>query len=319
MKLILSLEFAAALESQLPREIEVVQVDREGNFTGDPKDAEIYFSASLLKSEVLDQVLNAAPAIRWQHTPSAGVNHLLTPTSLARDLILTNGAGVHTVPIAEFVLAFMLDRVKQLGKFHQLQAEHNWDHQWRQGVFLQELLGATILIIGAGGIGVEIAQRATAFGMRVWGSRRHPAPHPNFEKIVGTTEWYNLLPEADFVVLALPLTPETKHIINADVLRSMRRSAYLINIARGALVDEAALLSALTQGWIAGAGLDALVTEPLPADSPLWSVPNLFITPHTSWSSPHTKQRTLDLFLDNLSRYRNGQTLRNIVDRKLGY
>lgn len=319
MKLILSIEFAAALESQLPREIEVVHVDREGNFTGDPKDAEIYFSASLLKSEVLDHVLNAAPAIRWQHTPSAGVNHLLTPTSLARDLILTNGAGVHAVPIAEFVLAFMLDYAKHLGKFHQLQAEHNWDHRWRQGVFLQELLGATVLIIGAGSIGEEIAQRASAFGMRVWGSRRHPAPHPNFEKIVGATEWYDLLPEADFVVLALPLTPETKHIINADVFRSMRRSAYLINIARGALVDEAALLTALTQGWIAGAGLDAFVTEPLPADSPLWSVPNLFITPHTSWSSPHTKQRTLDLFLDNLSRYRNGQTLQNIVDRKLGY
>jgi phosphoglycerate dehydrogenase-like enzyme len=319
MKAIISIEFAPALEPRLPADVQIVRVDREGRFDGDASDADVYLSAGLLKSAVLDRVLHAAPAVRWQHTPSAGVNHLLTPTSLSRDLILTNGAGVHAIPIAEFVLAFMLNHVKHLQKLHAFQAEHRWEYRWKDGIFLQELSEATVLIIGAGGIGQAIAQRASAFGMRVWGSRRHPEPHPYFEKVVGATNWYDLLPEADFVVLALPLTPDTKHIINAEVLQAMRRSAYLINIARGALVDEAALFTALTQGWIAGAGLDAFVTEPLPADSPLWSVPNLFVTPHTSWSSPHTQMRTLDLFLDNLHRYRTGQPLRNLVDRHAGY
>lgn len=315
MKLILSIEFATVLEARLPADVQVVWVDREGNLDGDASDAEVYLSAGLLKSAVLDKILNAAPAVRWQHTPSAGVNHLLTPTALARDIILTNSAGVHGVPIAEFVLALMLDRVKHLGKLHQFQTEHHWE--WNLG--LQELLGATVLIIGAGGIGQEIAKRASAFGMRVWGSRKHPEPLPNFDRIVGAKEWQSLLPEADFVVLALPLTPETKSIIDAEVLRAMRPSAYLINIARGALVDEAALLTALTEGWIAGAGIDAFVTEPLPPDHPLWSVPNLFVTPHISWNSPYTRTRTANLFLDNLHRYRTGQPLQNVVDRHAGY
>lgn len=315
MKLILSIEFAAVLEARLPADVQVVWVDREGNLDGDASDAEVYLSAGLLKSAVLDKILNAAPAVRWQHTPSAEVNHLLTPTALARDMILTNGAGVHGVPIAEFVLALMLDRVKHLGKLHQFQTEHHWE--WNLG--LQELLGATVLILGAGGIGQEIAKRASAFGMRVWGSRKHPEPLPNFDRIVGAKEWQSLLPEADFVVLALPLTPETKGIIDAEVLRAMRPSAYLINIARGALVDEAALLTALTEGWIAGAGIDAFVIEPLPPDHPLWSVPNLFVTPHISWNSPHTRTRTADLFLDNLHRYRTGLPLQNVVDRHAGY
>lgn len=299
----------------MPDDVEVVWVDREGNLDQDASDAEVYFSAGLLKPAILDKILNAAPAIRWQHTPSAGVNHLLTPTALSRDIILTNSAGVHGVPIAEFVLAFMLNHVKHLRKFHQFQAQHQWE--WNVG--LQELLDATVLIIGAGGIGQEIAKRSNAFGMRVWGSRKHPEPLPYFDQIVGATEWQSLLPEADFVVLAIPLTSETKGIINAEALRAMRPSAYLINIARGALVDETALLTALTEGWIAGAGIDAFVTEPLPADHPFWSVPNLFVTPHTSWNSPHTRTRTVDLFLDNLHRYRTGQPLRNVVDRTAGY
>lgn len=319
MKAIISIEFAEAVEARLPADIEIVRVDKDGNFDGDASDAEVYFSAGLLKSAVFDRILTAAPAVRWQHTPSAGVNHLLTPTSLSRDLILTNSAGTHAIPIAEFVIALMLDHAKHLGKLHQLQTEHSWDHRWKDGIFLQELFGATVLIIGAGGIGQAIAQRASAFGMRVWGSRRHPEPLPHFEKIVGANEWDDLLPAADFVVLAIPLTPATKGIINTKVLQSMKSSAYLINIARGALVDEAALITALTEGWIAGAGIDAFINEPLPADSPLWSVPNLFVTPHTSWSSPQTHSRTVDLFLENLHRYRTGQPLRNVVDRHAGY
>jgi phosphoglycerate dehydrogenase-like enzyme len=193
MKVIISTEFAQAFESRSPADIQIVRVDREGNFDGDVSSAEVYLSAGLLKSAVLDRVLNAAPALRWQHTPSAGVNHLLTPTALSRDMILTNGAGVHAIPISEFVLALMLDHVKHLRKLHQLQAERQWDYRWKDSIFLQELSEATVLILGAGGIGQAIAQRANGFGMRVWGSRRNPKPLPHFEKIVGASEWYNLL------------------------------------------------------------------------------------------------------------------------------
>lgn len=260
-------------------------------------------------------MLAAAPALLWQHTPSAGVNHILTSSFLEQDIILTNGAGVHAIPIAEFVLAFMLYHAKHLRRLQGLQAEHHWN----TGLELQELMDATILIIGAGGIGQEIAKRATAFGMRVWGSRRSPQPLAGFERVVGTQEWRSLLPEADYVVIATPLTPETKGMVDAAALRSMCASAYLINIARGAVVEEAALLTALSQGWIAGAGIDTFDTEPLPPDSPFWSLPNVFVTPHCSAVSPQVQQRSVELFLDNLQRYQTGMPLRNVVDRKAGY
>lgn len=315
MKLILPTEIAATIEPHLRPDAEVVRVDHNGNLDGDASNAEIFLNWFFLKRAVLDKVLAAAPNIRWQHTPSAGTNHLLTPLALSRDMILTSGAGVHAIPVAEFVLAFMLNHAKLLRKFHEFQAQRDW----QQGIALQELAGATVLIIGAGGIGQAIAQRASAFGMRVWGSRQRPKQLPNFERIVGATEWRSLLPEADYVVIATPLTPETKGMIDVTELQSMHSSAYLINIARGAIVDEAALLTALTEGWIAGAGIDTFATEPLPPDSPFWTLPNIFITSHSSGSSPRSIERSVDLFLDNLNRYQADLPLRNVVNRSAGY
>lgn len=315
MKLILPVEIAVTIEPHLPPNAEVVCVESDGSLNGDASDAEIYLNWFYLKSAILDQVLTAAPNIRWQHTPSAGVNHLLTPLALSRDLTLTNGAGVHGTPVAEFVLAFMLNHAKRLRKFHEFQVEHNWHGD----MALQELAGATVLIIGAGSIGQAIARRASAFGMRVWGSRQRAQPLPNFERIVTATEWRSLLPEANYVVIATPLTPETKGMIDLTALQSMHPSAYLINIARGAIVDEAALLTALTEGWIAGAGIDTFATEPLPPESPFWTLPNIFITSHNSGSSPRSIERSVNLFLDNLNRYQAGLPLRNVVDRRSGY
>ncbi|WP_414568743.1 D-2-hydroxyacid dehydrogenase [Nostoc sp. CCY 9925] len=315
MKLILPDHLIAEIKPQLPSDVEFVQVDSEGNLNGDASDAEVYVNGFYLKSSTLDKVLAAAPKLRWQQTPSAGVNHILTPNFLQRDIILTNGAGVHAIPISEFVLAFMLYHAKNLRKLQTLQDEHTWV----RGVFLEELADATLLIIGTGNIGQAIASRAKAFGVRVWGSRRHPEPLPNFDKIVGADEWRLLLPAADYVVIATPLTPETKGLIDEAALQSMRPSAYLINIARGAIVDETALLTALREGWIAGAGLDTVAIEPLPPESPLWSLPNAFITPHCSALSPRLRERIAELFIDNLKRYQTGQPLRNVVDKKAGY
>ncbi|AFZ23369.1 phosphoglycerate dehydrogenase-like oxidoreductase [Cylindrospermum stagnale PCC 7417] len=315
MKLILPIESAAEIEPHLASDTKVVLVDSDGNLDNDASDAEVYLSWFLLKSTTLHQVLAAAPALRWHHAPNAGVNHILTPTYLERDLTLTNGAGVHAIPVAEFVLAYILNHAKYLPELHALQAEHHW----KRGLAIQELTDATLLIIGAGAIGQEIAVRAKAFGMRVFGSRRHPQELPNFDKVVGADEWRSLLPFADYIVVATPLTPETQGLIDEAALRSLPNHAYLINIARGAVVDEPALVRALTEGWIAGAALDTVIGEPLASESPLWSVPNVLITPHCSGHSPKVKQRSVALFLDNLTRYQTGQPLRNIVDKQAGY
>lgn len=315
MKIILPIESAAQIEPHLSSDTKVVLVDSDGNLDNDASDAEVYLSWFFLKSTTLHQVLASAPALRWHHAPNAGVNHILTPAYLERDLILTNGAGVHGIPIAEFVLAYILSHAKYLPELHAFQAER----QWKRGLAIQELTDATLLIIGAGGIGQEIAARAKAFGMRIFGSRRHPQELPNFDKVVGANEWRKLLPEADYVVVATPLTPETEGLIDEAALRELSPHAYLINIARGAVVDEPALVKALTEGWIAGAALDTVIGEPLTPESPLWTVPNLFITPHCSGHSPKVKQRSVALFLDNLTRYQAGKPLRNVVDKQAGY
>ncbi|MBE9210305.1 D-2-hydroxyacid dehydrogenase [Nostoc sp. LEGE 06077] len=315
MKVILPIEIADEIEPYLPADTKVVLVDSEGNLDHDATDAEVYLSWFFLKSPILHRVLAAAPALGWHHAPNAGVNHILTPTYLERDLILTNGAGVHAIPIAEFVLTYILSHAKNLAELQALQAER----QWKRGFPIQELTDATLLIIGAGGIGQAIANRAKAFGMKIIGTRRHPQELANFDKVVGANEWRSHLGEADYVVVATPLTAETQNLIDEEVLRSLPPHAYLINIARGAVVDEPALIKALTEGWIAGAALDTVVTEPLPSDSPLWSVPNIFITPHCSGHSPKVKQRSIELFLDNFHRYQTGQPLRNVVDKQAGY
>lgn len=321
MKLILPEQIANNIQaeiagSQFSQDFQLVRSDDLGNIDGDATDAEVFLNWFYLKKPTLHRILEVAPNLRWQHTPSAGVNHILTPEFLQRDIILTNGAGVHAIPIAEFVLAFILNHAKKLPKLQAFQANRYWK---KEEFDLPELMDSTLLIVGAGGIGQAIAQRANAFGMRVWGSRRHPEPLPHFEKIVSATEWRSLLPGADYVVIATPLTSETKGMVDADAFRAMRSTAYLINIARGAIVDETALAIALQEGWIAGAGLDTVCTEPLPPDSPLWTLPNAFITPHCSGFSPKAVERSITLFLDNLQRYCNGQSLRNVVNQSIGY
>lgn len=319
MKLLLPKEFAPILEPKLSSDpdIEIAWVDTHGNFEGDPSDAEVYFNWFYLKPDTLRKVLAASPQLRWHQAPSAGVNHILIPEYLERDIILTNGAGTFSIPIAEFVLTYILYHAKSVQKLLNLQTNRTWQKSIELPI--QELSDATLLIIGAGQIGQEIAKRASAFGMRVWGSRRKPAPLANFEKVVGANEWRSLISSADYVVLATPLTSETKHLIDESALRSMNSNAYLINISRGAVVDEAALIKALKEGWIAGAGLDTFETEPLSPDSPLWSLPSVFITPHCSGYSPRIPERMIALFLDNLNRYRTGQPLRNVVDKLAGY
>jgi phosphoglycerate dehydrogenase-like enzyme len=316
MKLILPIEVADEIKAHLPADIKFVRSDVDGNIDGDATDAEVYFSwLYYIKPTTLQKVLESAPKLRWHQATNAGVNNILTPQYLEREIILTNGAGLHAIPIAEFVIAYILSYAKNFRKLYELQDQKSW----HRGLKNEELQDKTLLIIGAGGIGQEIANRAKGLGLKIYGSRRNPQPLPNFDQVVGANEWKALLGEAHYIVIATPLTKETKGLIDAEVFNLLRPDAYLINIARGAIVDEPALIEALQTGKIAGAALDTVFTEPLPPESPLWEQPNLFLTPHFSGHSPRTRERAIALFLDNFTRYYNGQPLRNVVDKIAGY
>ena len=319
MKLIIPTSIADKVEPQL-REIapsaEVVHVDQEGVGDGDLGDAEVLLRW-WMPPTTLRRIVAAAPRLRWLHTPSAGVDGLLIPEVLDHKIVLTNSAGAHAIPIAEFVLLGMLGHAKRLSELTALTPEK----AWAQGRTLQlgELYEKTLVILGLGHIGQEIARRAAAFGMRVLGSRRRPAPIAGVERVVGEDAWRALLPEADYLVLATPLTSATKGMLDAAALAQLRPSAYVVNIARGEIIDTDALIAVLEQGRLAGAALDVLPEEPLPPEHPLWRTPNVWITPHISSSSPRTSERAIAIFLENVRRDMAGQPFINMVDLQAGY
>jgi phosphoglycerate dehydrogenase-like enzyme len=318
MKIIIPQSIAPELEPRIPAIVPgavVIQVHDDGTPLGDVSDAEV-FIRWWTGLESFKRVLTAAPRLRWVHSPSAGVDHLLIPQIVESDIVLTNSAGAHAIPIAEFVVMYMLNHVKQAFALRGLPRE-----EWNRGDDIRcgELHDHTLLIVGLGAIGTEIAKRAQAFGMRVLGSRRIARPTPFVDTIVGEDGWRDLLPEADYVVLATPLTEQTRGMFDADAFARMKPTAYLINIARGQIVDTDALLAALHGGAIAGCALDALPVEPLPPDHPLWDAPNTWVTPHISYSSPRTRGRMFEIFFDNLRRFRAGEPLVNVVDKTAGY
>jgi phosphoglycerate dehydrogenase-like enzyme len=284
-------------------EATIVWFDQNGEPEAPITDAEVLLRW-FFSTEQLARLVRQMPMLRWLHIPRAGVDGSLIPEVIERDIIVTNSAGVHAIPISEFVMFFALSHFKQARYLHQLQVAH----QWREAdLQLRELAGTTMLIIGLGHIGQAIAERASAFGMRVWGSRRTPRPVADVERVVGEGEWRALLPAADFVVIAAPLTPATRGMFGRAELALMKPDSYLINIARGEIVDESALVEALR------------TQQPLPPDSPFWTLPNVFVTPHISWSSPHIRTRTLDLFAANLRAFIYQQPLQNVVDKRAGY
>jgi phosphoglycerate dehydrogenase-like enzyme len=229
---------------------------------------------------------------------------------------VTNARGVFSRPIAEYVVMMCLAIARRLPQLLELQRERTW-----QPLRGRELGGLTVGIVGYGSIGSEIARLLEPFGTKVLATRRHPdrgAVEPNVE-LLGVDQLDELLARSDVVVVAAPLTDETAGMIGAPQLREMRESAWLINIARGRLLDELALRRALEAGWIAGAVLDVFTEEPMPPDSPLYGTPNLLLTPHTSWSSDRVVERSVTLFIENLRRFAAGQPLENVVDLEAGY
>ena len=264
-------------------------------------------------------LITEAPNLRWVQQWGAGANWLMKyPQAVEMDFLLTNASGLHAIPISEHILALILAFARGLHCAYGYQAKREWGKPGREEVF--ELAGKTMLLVGVGAIGARTAKLAAALGMRVIGIRRNPHLEAGgLEAVYGPERLLEHLPEADFVVLTVPLNYETQGMISKRELRVMKPGAYLVNIGRGATVDEGALVQALQGGWIAGAGLDVFENEPLPPDSPLWEMPNTILTAHYAGRTPHYSERALAIFLDNLERYTTGQPLFNLVDKKLMY
>ncbi|HUG04986.1 MAG TPA: D-2-hydroxyacid dehydrogenase [Candidatus Limnocylindria bacterium] len=261
------------------------------------------------------RLLQAAPKLRWYHSVGAGVEDLVGVRELReRDIVLTNNSGAMDIPIAEHALAFILAGAKRLHVYRDQQARRNWKEH-RQ----DELRGSTLVVYGLGSIGAEIARLGAALGMHVIGVRRRVEPVRGVDRIVPPELLEDVAPEADYLAIAAPLTRATHGAVSRDVIARMKRTAWIVNIARGAIVDEDALVDALRGGRLGGAGLDAFTTEPLPADHPLWTLENVMISPHSSNSSPHVRERTLALFVENLRRFKAGEELLNRVDLEAGY
>ena len=283
------------------------------------RDAEAYFGFGITRPLFL-----AAKRLRWVHSAAAGVGGALFPEMVASDVLLSNSAGVHAVPIAEYVVAGVLHFFRGLDVAMAQQRDATWDKSFyvAEDSPVREVGGARVLIVGTGGIGTETAVRLTALGATCVGIRRRPAlgaPH-GFASVHGAEALDVEIPNADVVVLAAPLTGESRGVMNRERLTAMRPGSILVNVARGALVDETALADTLREGRIRGAVLDVFAHEPLAPTSPLWHLRSALLTPHISPVSPgRFWPRALDIFRDNWGRYDRGEPLRNQVDKHAGY
>jgi phosphoglycerate dehydrogenase-like enzyme len=294
----------------------IVLVSAEG-VTDEPlDDVEVLLRGWTIGDDALDRLAGRAPMLRWIHSASVGVESVLTPIVRLRGITVTNGRDVYSKPIAEFVLTMILAICHRLPQLFELQRERAW-----QPLEALELSEVTVGLAGLGSIGREVARLLEPFGAQILAIRRTPggAAPANVRVLGGVEALPELMSRSDFVVLALPLTPETESVIDEERLAVSKPGLWLINIARGALVDERALIRALRDGQIGGAVLDALRQEPLPETSTLYRLSNCIVTPHTSWSSSLVLGRTIDVFCDNLRRYRSGEPLRFVVDPEAGY
>jgi phosphoglycerate dehydrogenase-like enzyme len=322
----------------------LVTVSVEGLADGPLDDVEVMLRG-WLSSEAFDRLLVRAPKLAWVHSATSGVERALTPAARDRGLVVTNARGVFSQPIAEYVMMMILAVSRRLPQLLELQRERTW--QPLEGA---ELRDVTVGVIGLGSIGHAVAALASAFGCRVVAVRRRPGPddadageagaadeavagagegdgageerttpQARLDRVGGPETLPELLGESDFIVLALPLTPETEDMIDDETLAMVKPGAWLINVARGRLIDDRALLRALREGPLGGAVLDTFRDEPLPPMSSFYDLPNVIVTPHTSWSSGRVLDRSVELFCDNLRRFAAGEPLRNVVDPVAGY
>lgn len=291
-------------------------------------------SVKVLYTFYLPADLSRAPKLKWVQLHAAGVDNLLDHPLMKSDILLTTASGIHATPIAEYVFTSVLAFNRQVPQMLHYQGRREWP-QGRWNLFARpELRGSTLGVVGYGSIGREVGRIARCFGMRVVAAKRSVSQMRDvgyagqdtgdregtlLDEVFPTERRSEMLSLCDYVVVAVPLTSETRGLIGEAELRAMKPSAYLVNISRGGTVDEGALIKALREGWIAGAGLDVFEEEPLPSDSPLYDLENVILSPHVSGFTLRYDERASDLFAENLGRYLAGEPLLNLVDKERGY
>lgn len=309
--------FGERLASDFPQ-LEIVLRDSYDGVEEHLRDADVLFTISLRPDQFV-----VARKLRWIHAPTAAVHQFMFAELVASDVVLTNSTEVHGPVVAEHVIALMFALAKKLPWALAFQQKHVWAQEaiWSAGAHPRELAGATLGLIGIGSIGRRVAQMAHALKMRVIAVREHTEKGcpPGVERVFAPAALNEMLSESDFVVMAAPLIDATQELMNAARLVIMKPDAYLINVGRGAQVDEAALADALRTRRIAGAALDVFEHEPLPADSPLWDLDNLLITPHTAGLTEKLWHRHYEHFSGNLKRYLRREPLQFVVDKQKGY
>ncbi len=293
------------------RDVEVVVATEREEMYRQVRDASVIFGR--FNPELFERGIQ----IRWVQTLGAGVDGGLFPDFVASDIVLTSEKG-HVGPhLAEQAFALLLAITRGVARSVR---ERTWDNKWSIRQECWELTDRTLGIVGLGGTGQAVAQRASAFGMRILAVDPEPvARPPDVEAVWRMDGFHRMLNQSDAVIVCAPLTPDTRGLFDLEAFRQMKRTAILINVTRGAIVDEASIVQALRDGLIAGAGLDVTPIEPLPPDHPLWTMENVVITPHVAGASPLRMDRAVDLFCRNLVAFRAGKSLESVIDKAKGY
>jgi phosphoglycerate dehydrogenase-like enzyme len=298
----------------LPPDVRVIASADPAELAKSAPEADAILNGDFKDPTLFKAVFPLATKARWTHTLSAGVEHVLTPSIIASPIPMTNGRGVFRRPLGEWAVSAML---------HFQYGHRRLIRQQEQGVWeafdIEELHGTTVGIVGYGGLGSAAAERAKAFGCKIAALRRKPVADPLVD-ITYTRETLNeMMAACDFIVCSAPSTPETRGLIGAPQIAAMKPSAVVINIGRGPVIDEKALIAALEQGKIRGAALDVFEVEPLPAGHPFYALKNVLLSPHSADHTPGWQHRAVDFFLENFARFYKGEPLENVVDKHAGY
>jgi phosphoglycerate dehydrogenase-like enzyme len=306
-----------AMLEALPEDTQITVGDTVEAFRWSAAEADVIFGWPGSRA-LLREVLGMAPEVRWVHTRAAGLDDLMSPELVAHPAVLTNGTGVFSPSLGEFALGAILYFAKDFPRLLRNQKAGVWEQ-----FDVPSLEGQTVGIVGYGDIGRAVAERVRAMGMRVLALKRHPAPSgaadPLVDGMYGPEQRCEMLAQCDFVVIAAPLTAETRGMMGEAEFAAMKRAAVLVNIGRGPIVNEAALIRALSQGLIHGAALDVFEQEPLPAGHPFYGMENVLLSPHSADHTPDWLERAMRFFLVQFERFRQGEPLANVVDKHLGY
>jgi len=309
--------FAPRLKKDFPQ-LNVIHLRKYEGIEEALGDAEVAIAWS-----IRPQQLSAAHKLRWIHSPAAAVHQLLFPELIESDVTLTNAREVHGPVVAEHVIAQIFALAKKLPQAVRLQKKKIWGQEslWRDQPSPREVMGSTLGLVGLGSIGREVAKRAAALSMRVIAVREHPekGTAPGVEHVYRSDQIDQLLQQSDYVVLAAPITALTASLMNAERLACMKTGSSLINVSRGSLVDESALVAALKRGRLASAALDVFSKEPLEAESPFWEMENVLVTPHSAAITGKLWERHYALISENMRRYLADKPLLSVVDKRAGY